>query len=278
MKILEIKSKAIDLTKFSKRSALNTDFAHLITESTIITEDGKIKIIYKKLDDEPNFDSQEIVEALKRIEYDTNERTGGLKTTSRIFGYSPRNVLRKDFCSSTSLAREFPKEHEVVCRYGVKVAELYQENDPVAYSKHMKLASKVLPEWTIEDSPFTSGIINKNNPLKYHFDSGNFKDVYSCMLGFKQDVESGYLSIPAYDIALEIGNNSVTIFDGQSILHGVTPIKYLKTSAYRYTIVYYSLKQMWNCLPLGEEIGRIRNLKTNREMRRAEQETFSKIR
>jgi hypothetical protein len=62
------------------------------------------------------------------------------------------------------------------------------------------------------------------------------------------------------------------MFDGQSVLHGVTPITKTNPDAVRYSIVYYSLQQIWNCLPLSEEVARIRNLKTKRERARAKGE------
>jgi len=270
LKHLQVTKVNLDPHDYVKRTALESDYtpAHLIKESCILVYEGRPIVIYKNLDEE-GFNSFEIVQALQKVNYYTETRSGGLKTTSRIFGFNPRNTVRKDFCSSTSLALESPKEHQIVCDYAKKVASLYSETAPDVYQQHKELADKVLKDWTITDSPFTSGIINKNNPLKYHYDSGNFNNVYSCMLAFKHNVSGGYLALPEYDCALEIGNNSVLIFDGQSILHGVTPIKYLSDDAYRYTIVYYSLKRMWDCLPLSEEIIRIRNLKTKREEERA---------
>lgn len=280
LKTLEISPNQLNYQNFVKRSALEGDIKNVIRESVVVKADGKIKIIYLDLD-QVGLDCQEIVEAVKRIKYQTNERTGGLKTTSRIFGFAPRITLRKDFCSATSLANEFPKEHQVICEYAEKITNTYLQIDPFTYKRHEEMINKTLPEWRIKRSLFTSGIVNKNNPLKYHFDSGNFKDVYSCMLGFKKDIGGGYLAIPEYNLAMEIKNNSLLIFDGQNILHGVTPIHYLSKDAYRYTLVYYSLKQMWNCLPLDQELARIKNVKTQREYKRLqsrEAEAFKNVR
>lgn len=127
-------------------------------------------------------------------------------------------------------------------------------------------------DYVIQDSAFTSGIINKNNPLKYHFDRGNFVDVWSNMLVFKHRIEGGFLSCPEFDIGFELKHNSLLMFDGQGILHGVTPIKRHGPESYRYSIVYYSMRQMWQCRPLGEEIDRIRKKKTERERKRLERE------
>lgn len=268
LKIIERRKRDdIDYKDFVKRSAVEADYKELIDESCILVDaDTKeVLVVYKELD----FDDKDILWALNSIKYDETTRTGGLRTTSRIFGYSPRLALRKDFCSSTSLSVDQPEQHAAVVKYGIRIADLYSTSTPEAFEKHKKLIEqKVLQEYQLTDTPFTSGIINKNNPLKYHFDSGNFKNVYSCMAVFKIDVEGGHLSLPEYNIGFKLRHNSVFMFDGQSILHGVTPIKRLSTKAARYSIVYYSLQQMWNCLPLTEELARIRNLKTQRERNR----------
>ena len=276
IKRVELSKQEINLEEYRLRSALESDYSQIFKSSTLLVSKGKVKIIYLDLDD-IGFDPTEVVEALKRIKYETSTRTGGLKTTSRIFGYAPRVPVRKDFCSATSLIQDFPKEHLVVCNYAQKVSEIYGIIQPDIYDKHKEEANKVLKDWRIHKTPFTSGIINKNNPLKYHYDTGNFKNVYSCMLGFKHNIAGGYLACPEYDCAFEIKNNSLHIFDGQNILHGVTPFKQLTEDAYRYTMVYYSLKAMWSCLPVNEEVIRIRKLKTKREFKRAEQEAFKNV-
>lgn len=89
------------------------------------------------------------------------------------------------------------------------------------------------------------------------------------MLVFKRDIVGGHLSCPEYGLGFKLKNNSLLMFDGQSILHGVTPIQKKSASAYRYSIVYYSLQQMWKCMSVDEELARIRNKKTEREIKRA---------
>jgi len=46
-----------------------------------------------------------------------------------------------------------------------------------------------------------------------------------------------------------------------------------KENSYRYSVVYYSLKQVWNCPPLSEEILRAREVRNKRETKRASGET-----
>ena len=137
--------------------------------------------------------------------------------------------------------------------------------------KHAEVTGeKVLGEYKIPKTPFTSGIVNKDNQLKYHFDTGNFKEVYSAMLVLKRDIAGGHLSIPEFDMGIELKNNSLFMFDGQGLLHGVTPIFKKTARAVRYSIVYYSMRQMWNCLPITDELIRIRKKKAERENNRVE--------
>lgn len=266
MKIVTVKKKEIDYSAFVKRSAVETDYSTLLDEPCLICdESGKPMICYDTI----KTDCSLIEKILPEIEYQTTERTGGLKTTSRVFGYQPRVALRRDYCTATSLAIDEPVRNEIICNFGQKLTEYYIEKFPETYKRHESwVEENVKDEWKMHKSPFTSGIINKNNPLKYHFDAGNIKDVCSCMAVFKKEVAGGYLAIPEYDIGIKLSNRTMLIFDGQSILHGVTPIYKMGQNAYRYSVVFYTLQQMWKCEPLDQELARIKNIKSERERKR----------
>lgn len=271
MDTLRLKKKDLNLKDFVKRTALEEDASVLIEKPTIVLDEanGETKIIYDNLD----FDTSEIVRALRGITYHEGQRSRGLTSRSRIFGYRPRLEMRGDFCSSTSMAREYPNEHALVTDLALRLESYYEKYHQAGYLRHKGLAEeKVKPNYRISDgkSIFTSGIINKNNPLKYHYDTGNFNNVYSCMVVFKNDVEGGALAIPEYGVRFKLPNNSIFLFDGQSILHGVTPIKFSCADSYRYSIVYYSLKRMWQCLEIDDELARVRMRKTQRERVRME--------
>lgn len=266
MKTIDLDRKEVEIVTMKSREALRDDCKTFISEPTSVYENGKLKIVYCYLDHQ----MPKLVNALKSITYSTNHRSGGLPTTSRIFGHSPRSTLRKDFCAVTSMAQEFPDQHVEICKGAKVVSGLYEQYNPELFKSHNDASKdKVRPEYHLEESPFTSGIANKDNQLRYHFDSGNFKDVWSAMLVFKNKVQGGYLSVPEYDICFELKDHSCLMFDGQGLLHGVTPFKKTDPNGYRYSIVYYSLRQMWNCLSPTEELMRIQKLKTQREYKRA---------
>lgn len=266
MQTIEVPRKQVDYKQYIKRSALESDYRTLVTEDTLVMEDGVPRILYAKLPDDL---TMYIRQACKNIRYEQTTRLNGLKTNSRIFGFNPRNEIRKNFCSTTSMAVEHPNEHAIICEFGKHLTELYAKYFPHIYAIHENAVNgKVGDGWRIEETPFTSGIVNKNNPLKYHFDAGNIKDVLSNMVVFKRDVAGGFLSCPEFDLGFEVADNTVILFDGQNILHGVTPIKKLSPHSYRYSVVYYTLQKMWSCLPITEEIARARNVRVARERKR----------
>jgi hypothetical protein len=263
MKTLKLKVLKADTKDYFGRLAEGKETDRIIvSEDTIITdENGKTVVLYKKIES----DTSELLRAVQTIEYGTGQRTGGLQTRSAIFGFKPRNAIRGDYCSSTAMGKNFSWQHEVIKKFGKELAKEYRSHLEEKFIEHEELIkSKVKDEWVIEGTPFTSGIVNKNNQLGYHKDSGNFKGLYSNMIVLKKDVTGGMLDIPELNITIECQDNTIVYFDGQSLIHGVTPIKKTSKKGYRYTLVYYSLQQMWKCEGIDEEAVRINQIKAKR--------------
>lgn len=271
MKTLSLKKKKINKKDFTKRSAIEQDFSELIREPFLLEDDG-LKLAYLEL---PN-DSVEVLAALRNISYGTSKRSDGLLSSSTIFGFMPRRIAFHDYCRAADLSRRSPEEHQAICGYAKNIASAYKSLNPALYEKHLETVSKVRPGWMLDGTPFTSGIANKDNQLKYHFDAGNFPGTWSCMIAFKHNVEGGYLSLPEYGIGIEIADKTLLMFDGQETLHGVTPIHRLSSDSYRFTVVYYSLQQMWRCEEPKAELERIKRVKTEREFRRTNKEELNK--
>lgn len=256
--------KVLDLAKYVRRAAQEDDYATLVREPTTLLEHGVPLLVYKELGS--TIDSAPLCAALERLDFKTDQRSSNLPTTSKTLGHQPRNTVRRDYCSTAAMAREYPQAHALLCRFAVAATAHYRADNPALHDKHQAIAQEhVLDEWRIEQTPFTSGIVNKNNPLLYHFDGGNDRDVWSCMFVFRQNVAGGYLAVPEFDLAFALPNNSLFMFDGQRILHGVTPLARRSRASYRYSVVFYSRRDMWNCLPLDQEVARIRQVRTQRE-------------
>jgi hypothetical protein len=270
----ELTLKKIDRNDYKKRGALLTDVNEFITEDTLITKDGNPVLLYLKLTE----DTSGLRWAVKNQKYQAHRRSNGLKQESNLFGYTPRITFRQDYCSITAMAEKYPKQHSVISSFIENIHTYYQKYFPETYALHNDIVEeKVIRDWKMGETPFTSGIVNKNNALKYHTDTGNFKGVLSNMVVLKKGVQGGHLVVPELDMAFECADNTLVIFNGQDLVHGVSPIEYDDDNSYRYSVVYYSLESMWKCEPLGQELKRIQKVKTKREQNRIDPEHLAKL-
>lgn len=263
---LMLERREVVLEDYRNREPLPSDVDHLIERSALVYDkaSGDLAITYLLLDD----DVSELTAALRRVEYVKSQRPSGLQSQARIFGHQPRSLPRRDFCTTASLAADDAYAHGLVTSYAEQVSRYYLQYAPETFQRHVSLTDRVLDEWKLHASPFTSGIINRNNPLRYHFDSGNHSGVWSNMIVLRYASEGGTLAVPEFNVRFALPHNSLLMFDGQQLLHGVTPILLPEPDSVRFSIVFYSLKQMWNCLTITDEVIRARKRRTERELRR----------
>lgn len=238
----------------------------MINESFELWCDGERKAIY--LTGQPLEGLRRAVLKVEKIH--SNRRQSGVPSQSRIFGNNPRApVQQRDYCSQATLNREYPEVRDVIYDYARQLSEIYKAAFPEKYDHSLKAIETIRPEWRIPGSAFTSGIINLDNPLQYHYDAGNFEGTWSVMAVFKKNSAGGFLVLPEYDIRVACADSSIFIFDGQSELHGVTPIVNMAEGGYRYSVVFYSLEALCRCGTPKEELRRAQISRTKVEMKRA---------
>ena len=85
-----------------------------------------------------------------------------MPTTSRTFGHHPRNALRNNWCGTTRLADGGTLDALLAAAAGA-AARAYARYNPTLYARHVRLASGVRAEWRLGETPFTSGIVNRDN-------------------------------------------------------------------------------------------------------------------
>lgn len=266
-KSISVKKKTLDLKQFKNRSAKLDDCSEFIKDSCRVFIDGKLAIVYLTGLEDSRL--ERLRKSLMEIDYTKSTRTSGMVTTSRIFGYAPRNPLRNHTCRSTTLASEDPKNHKAICDASALIEEHYKRENPELYKKHSSVSDEKLQDnWRMSKTVFTSGIANDCNPLRYHFDTGNYVGVWSGMIVLKKHITGGHLACPEIDMIFDCSDKSILLFDGQGLLHGVTPITKEHPSGRRFSVVYYSLKGMWQCLEINDEIARMRIKRTEMEVKK----------
>lgn len=257
MKLVTLNRLPVEYRDYVRRQAVESDCAIAIDEPCeVYDREGKLVLIY----DRHEGDVTELEAALQRIEYQTSTRTGGLVTTSRIFGTNPRLERRqRAYCTMASIARTQPAENAIVCGIAPVISARYRLRTPDVFRAHEQVVGeRVKPEWRMPGSVFTSGIINNRNALHYHFDAGNFENVLSCMLVLRKNMTGGWFCVPEYGVRFMFHDRSVLMFDGQKILHGVTAMQPSGEPSYRFSIVFYSLKGAWRCMTMDEELANAR--------------------
>jgi hypothetical protein len=91
------------------------------------------------------------------------------------------------------------------------------------------------------------------------------------MIACRHGIDGGILYLADYDVYLAVPHGSISIFDGQSVLHGVTPFVVTSHDAWRYTLVAYAKSGMKSCSPdPADEVERAAIRATEADRRKAE--------
>lgn len=210
--------------------------------------------------------SEPLFGALRNMSiWNQTKRSNGIENTSRIYGFRPRQPAKKfDWCQKATLERDYPWTTDLLKSWvDWSEAEYRKHNLKSFLQFREKITNTVKPCWRFGEI-YTSGIINRSNALAYHKDARNFGGVWSAMIVLKTRVRGGLLSIPEYDVLVDIPHGCTFFFDGQGLLHGVTGIEKENPLGIRFSVVAYSLEQMCKCLEPEQEIERAKKVFTER--------------
>lgn len=197
-------------------------------------------------------------------------RLSGICSMHRTFGTAPPVPLRRRYgCSSCRFDREYPSLTAMLEDAARAAWTHFGALAPDEYRRHTELTDPIRPAWRFGGTRWTSGIINNTAVLPYHRDAGNVPGSWSAMLALRRGVSGGLLHLADYDVWLAVPDRSLTIFDGQSILHAVTPLSVDGSGAYRYTVVWYAKANAVKCLDGDAEVRRAQRLRSEAEDRAA---------
>ncbi len=199
---------------------------------------------------------QEIAPQVAGVATQVHARSSGIPTNSTVFGAMPRRPLgRGDWCTRTALEATDKPLAAALMRLSQDAEEaVYAKVAPARYARHVRAAQGILPTYRITQA-FSSGILNRDARLPYHFDSGNVPGQWSMMFTFKDQCAGGNLVLPELNVIIENHHGSILLFDGQSLLHGVSGFE-IAEEGHRVTIVYYTMQELFKCLPPTEEYER----------------------
>lgn len=266
--------RTITLKRFEKTSYKRGDYPDrqvgpLVAEPTkILAPNGRLLVYYTKMPKHLREMSREVALNTKPT---ASARTRGVPQLSSVYGFIPRNPIREDYCRLTKKSKEEVGNFKKSLELNKAVAEYYKSVDKQVYNIAMEdVRAQVLPDYRLADTPWVNCNVNLNQVIKYHTDSGNIKGDYSNVIIVKEGVDGGYLACPELGYTLAQQDGFMVFFDGQSILHGVTPCSFKNKDSYRCSIVFYTLENLRLCYPYEDELKRVQYVKTRQASQRLE--------
>ena len=214
----------------------------------------------------PMSDRARIRQAMRSYPMDTTVRSAGVRNRSRVFGFGARQVMmQRNACRACSGADQAPIPHATISQTATHLARLYADALPDLAARDAAAAEAVLPDWRMEGTQWTSGVLNRNSALPYHYDRNNLEPVWSAMVVSRRAVRGGLLHVPELGVNFACKDGEVLFFPGWRYVHGVTPQTIVAPDGYRFTAVYYCVRGMKDCLPYEAELARGRADRTERE-------------
>lgn len=229
----------------------------------IVDPDGILLAAVRRFPDPDMF--RLIRGAVLRLPWQTSARSGGMKSSQRTFGNSPRYEPQgRDACFTALLGLEAPAVARVLIDAAAPLWDLLEQAAPDRAAECE--AQPIHPDWFLPGTAWTSGNANRSSSLRYHHDYAN-TDTWSAMLMVRTNVTGGALDIADFGISLPCNDGDVIMFNGHAYEHGVTPMTITDPTrnAYRVSLVYYQMNGMKRCLCADDEIAYAQAARTKRE-------------
>lgn len=182
-------------------------------------------------------------------------------TQAGIIGFLDRSS-RAPFCRPSAFVEKHPQSWatlQPIFRYS---NTLYETLAPCPFKNQRDAAEKVVQDWLVPDTVFSTATVNANNKTAYHYDRGDLTPGFVCMAVFRAgNFLGGHLVFPRYRIAIDLPSNSFITYNAHE-LHGNTPFRGTPGTFKRLSLVMYLRENMHRCLPADLEILRVQNRKS----------------
>lgn len=207
--------------------------------------------------------------ALKTKPQKSSRTRHGVPQLSTVYGPLPRNPIREDYCRFSKQTKGELENMQAAMKLNELLSNLYRERLPEFFRRAIgRVEAEVHSDYRLVKTPWTNINFNMNQVIKYHRDSGNNREDLSNVLIIKSGVMGGFLACPEYGVTLHQGDGFMVFFKGQEVLHGVTPCRFNSSTAFRASIVNYTLSNLKHCYPYAEELARLQTVKTNQAVNR----------
>ena len=141
--------------------------------------------------------------------------------------------------------------------------------EPGAVRRARGTAAKVLPEWRLGGAACSrAGSSTATTSCRTMTTEGTSPSAGAACSSSSGRARGGELVCPELDLCFRLRDHSLFMFDGQAILHGVSPFRRDAPGRLPLLIVFDSLQQMWRCDPKDESVALAPRRRTERERAR----------
>jgi hypothetical protein len=254
--------KRIEPTKFKPGDYPSKPTGEMVDyEIEVFNESGELVLGYYKAPKEIYLLAKEICKNTKPTK--STRTSHGVPQLSTVYGPLPRIAIREDYCRFSNKSKEERVNYTKAIKLNEMLAAFYESKHPNLYGKALeKVKNEINEDYFTAKTPWTNVNINLNQVIKYHCDKGNNPEDLSNVLIVKEGVDGGFLDCPELGLTLHQGDGWLCFFRGQEVLHGVTPCTFKNKTAFRCSIVNYTLKNLKHCYPYDQELKRLKEVKS----------------
>lgn len=269
MRTVTVERAVIDPAGLAGQAPSRDGLAELPVDTVVTNAEGQVLVAYLRLWERGDAQLERLRAGLLGLDFPASIRTNGLSVRAMSFGNLPRNHLRTDFCRPAVVSRQHPQLARDLTELAAQLEGRYAELAPAGYAYHAEQAARIEDEWRLPGAKcFTGATLNRDNAVGYHRDKGNFKATFSAMPIVRHGMAGGELVVPELGYWLPVEDGTVVYFDGQDLWHAVTSMRKRTRTAHRFSAVFYSLTDLWQCLPPAGEVERHQARRTEKEERR----------
>lgn len=142
---------------------------------------------------------------------------------NNVFGALDPASARNPMCRHTAMTT-IPEVWKPMTALSRILDEQFREALPGRYAAQREVADKVLPEWLIAGTVFSTITLNRNWQVAYHYDAGDCVEGFGVMFQWRSgEFVGGHFVLPAYGLMIRYDMGDILLANVHE-LHGITRI------------------------------------------------------
>lgn len=190
---------------------------------------------------------------------DSNTNVAQKKVNSGVIGFFNR-YPRIPYCRLTAFNLNHPEKFAAAVPFIKGADRAFKELAPDRYAAQLAAVRATHPDFTINETAFSTVTVNKNFQTAVHKDAGDFRGGFGVMSVLRGgDYSGACLVFPRFGVGVDMHTTDVLLADVHE-WHGNTPFVGKIGTYERISCVFYYREGMAECGSRAEELARAKAL------------------